>query len=48
MPKAEKFKIPVKTYSVGDRETWKNPDHFLRKHPKFRLKGVPSICFIED
>jgi hypothetical protein len=33
---------------VGDRAAWKNPDHFARKHPKFRLKGVPCITFLEN
>ena len=29
--------------SVGDRDTWKDPENVFRKHPKLQLKGVPTL-----
>ncbi|KAL8204432.1 hypothetical protein R6Q57_010055 [Mikania cordata] len=28
---------------VGDRPTWRNPQHPWRVHPTFKLKGVPTL-----
>ena len=47
-PKAKEENIPVFILEVGLRDEWKNPEHVARKHPKFRLTGVPAICFIEN
>ena len=48
IPRCDKENIPYLILDVGMREDWKNPDHIMRKHPKFRLNGVPAICMIEN
>ncbi|KAL1827909.1 hypothetical protein ACET3Z_006321 [Daucus carota] len=37
----------LKAY-VGDRPTWRNPQHPLRNDPQFKLKGVPTLILWED
>ncbi|VFQ75896.1 unnamed protein product [Cuscuta campestris] len=32
---------------VGDRPTWRNPQHPWRVDPKFQLKGVPTLILWE-
>lgn len=33
---------------VGDRPTWRNPEHALRKDSRFALKGVPTLIKWEN
>lgn len=33
---------------VGDRPTWRNPQHPWRTDPKFKLTGVPTLIHWED
>lgn len=37
----------LKAY-VGDRPTWRNPQHPLRIDPQFKLKGVPTLILWEN
>ncbi|XP_019186981.1 PREDICTED: thioredoxin-like protein Clot [Ipomoea nil] len=37
----------LKAY-VGDRPTWRNPQHPWRVDPNFNLKGVPTLIRWED
>ncbi|KAL0411295.1 UNVERIFIED_CONTAM: Thioredoxin-like protein Clot [Sesamum latifolium] len=33
---------------VGDRPTWRNPQHPFRSDSRFSLKGVPTLILWED
>lgn len=33
---------------VGDRPTWRNPQHPWRVDPRFKLTGVPTLMLWED
>ncbi|KAL3695819.1 hypothetical protein R1sor_009895 [Riccia sorocarpa] len=44
---AEKPVTLVRVY-VGDRPTWRNAEHPLRKDPRFTLKGVPTLIKWEN
>ncbi|XP_027342227.1 thioredoxin-like protein Clot [Abrus precatorius] len=33
---------------VGDRATWRNPQHPWRVEPKFKLTGVPTLIRLEN
>jgi len=37
----------VRVY-VGDRPTWRTPDHPLRRDERFQLKGVPTLIRWEN
>lgn len=37
----------LKAY-VGDRPTWRNPQHPLRVDPRFKLTGVPTLIRWEN
>lgn len=37
----------LKAY-VGDRPTWRNPQHPWRVDPRFKLVGVPTLIRWED
>ncbi|KAJ3696614.1 hypothetical protein LUZ61_000319 [Rhynchospora tenuis] len=37
----------LKVY-VGDRPTWRNPNHRFRVDPRFRLQGVPTLIRWEN
>lgn len=37
----------VRVY-VGDRPTWRSPDHPLRRDDRFNVKGVPTLIRWED
>lgn len=32
---------------VGDRPTWKNPDHFFRKNKLTKLTNIPTMGFFD-
>ncbi len=32
---------------VGARDSWKNPEHPLRRHPLFKVERIPSLILIK-
>ncbi len=46
IPLCEEKSLSIIECSVGDRATWKNPQHPLRTNKLFALTGVPTILYI--
>jgi hypothetical protein len=35
--------LPFIEIDVGDRATWRDPNHPLRVDPEFKLTGIPTL-----
>ena len=48
VPAAKSKNVPVFYVAVGDRPTWKNPQHPLRIHPIYKVDCVPTGLFVKE
>ncbi len=48
IPWAESNNIPFQIITVGDRPTWKNPEHVLRTDQSLKLTSVPTLILYEQ